>query len=57
MMAQSASGRPRRGCSVGLEAEWLGVLQAHPDLAGASAAAKRLTADLTVEQAGAGSTR
>ena len=36
------------------EAERLGVLQAHPDLAGKLAAAKRLTADSTAEQAGAG---
>ena len=32
----------------------LGVLTAHPDLAGRLAAAKRLTADSTAEQAGAG---
>ncbi|MCB1339571.1 MAG: allantoinase PuuE [Pseudooceanicola sp.] len=36
------------------EAERLGVLQAHPDLAGKLAAAKRLTADSTAEQASAG---
>jgi len=34
--------------------ERLGVLTAHPDLAGKLAAAKRLTADSTAEQAGAG---
>ena len=34
-------------------AERLGVLQAHPDLAGKLAAAKRLTADSTAEQASA----
>jgi chitin deacetylase len=33
--------------------ERLGVLQAHPDLAGKLAAAKRLTADSTAEQASA----
>jgi OHCU decarboxylase len=36
------------------EAERLGVLVAHPDLAGKLAAAKRLTAESTAEQAGAG---
>ncbi len=36
------------------EAERLGVLQAHPDLAGKLAAAKRLTADSSAEQASAG---
>ncbi|WP_375573690.1 allantoinase PuuE [Seohaeicola saemankumensis] len=36
------------------EAERLGVLTAHPDLAGKLAAAKRLTAELTAEQASAG---
>lgn len=36
------------------EAERLGVLTAHPDLAGKLAAAKRLTAESTAEQAGAG---
>ena len=36
------------------EAERLGVLNAHPDLAGKLAAAKRLTAQSTAEQAGAG---
>ncbi len=36
------------------EAERLGVLQAHPDLAGKLAAAKRLTAESTAEQASAG---
>ncbi len=36
------------------EAERLGVLTAHPDLAGKLAAAKRLTADSTAEQASAG---
>ncbi|MGH1457976.1 MAG: allantoinase PuuE [Paracoccaceae bacterium] len=35
------------------EAERLGVLNAHPDLAGKLAAAKRLTAQSTAEQAGA----
>ena len=34
--------------------ERLGVLRAHPDLAGKLAAAKRLTADSTAEQASAG---
>lgn len=34
--------------------ERLGVLQAHPDLAGKLALAKRLTADSTAEQASAG---
>ncbi len=36
------------------ETERLGVLTAHPDLAGKLAAAKRLTAESTAEQAGAG---
>ncbi len=36
------------------EAERLGVLQAHPDLAGKLAAAKQLTAESTSEQASAG---
>ncbi len=36
------------------DAERLGVLRAHPDLAGKLAAAKRLTADSTAEQASAG---
>jgi len=36
------------------ESERLGVLTAHPDLAGKLAAAKRLTAESTAEQAGAG---
>lgn len=36
------------------DAERLGVLNAHPDLAGKLAAAKRLTADSTAEQASAG---
>ncbi|TNC49836.1 allantoinase PuuE [Rubellimicrobium rubrum] len=36
------------------EEERLGVLQAHPDLAGKLAAAKRLTGDSTAEQASAG---
>ncbi|UWQ20158.1 allantoinase PuuE [Jannaschia sp. W003] len=36
------------------EAERLGVLRAHPDLAGKLAAAGRLTAESTAEQAGAG---
>jgi chitin deacetylase len=36
------------------EEERLGVLRAHPDLAGKLAAAKRLTADSTAEQASAG---
>ncbi|MEM1237750.1 MAG: allantoinase PuuE [Pseudomonadota bacterium] len=38
----------------GSEAERLAVLRAHPDLAGKLAAAKRLTADSTSEQASAG---
>ncbi len=36
------------------EAERLGVLRAHPDLAGRLAAARRLTAESAKEQAGAG---
>ena len=36
------------------EEEQLGVLKAHPDLAGKLAAARRLTADSTAEQASAG---
>jgi chitin deacetylase len=36
------------------DAERMGVLRAHPDLAGKLAAAKRLTADSTAEQASAG---
>ena len=36
------------------EQERLGVLRAHPDLAGRLAAARRLTAESTAEQAGAG---
>lgn len=36
------------------EQERLGVLRAHPDLAGKLAAARRLTAESTAEQAGAG---
>ena len=39
---------------VASEEERLGVLQAHPDLAGKLAAAKRLTAESTAEQASAG---
>ena len=38
----------------GSDAERLGVLNAHPDLAGKLATAKRLTADSTAEQASAG---
>ena len=38
----------------GSHAERLAVLRAHPDLAGKLAAAKRLTADSTAEQASAG---
>lgn len=38
----------------GTEAERLGVLTAHPDLAGKLAAARRLTAESATEQAGAG---
>ena len=38
----------------GSDAERLGVLNAHPDLAGRLAAAKRLTAESTAEQASAG---
>lgn len=38
----------------GSDAERLAVLRAHPDLAGKLAAAKRLTADSTAEQASAG---
>jgi OHCU decarboxylase len=56
---------PAHDCAAGLHnalcrmfrsaspAERLGVLQAHPDLAGKLAAAKRLTADSTAEQASA----
>ncbi|QOL82192.1 allantoinase PuuE [Pseudooceanicola spongiae] len=47
----SALVRPFRSAS---DAEKLGVLQAHPDLAGKLAAAKRLTAESTSEQASAG---
>jgi len=47
----SALARAFRAAS---EAERLGVLNAHPDLAGKLAAAKRLTAESTAEQAGAG---
>ena len=43
--------RPFRAAS---DDERLGVLKAHPDLAGKLAAAKRLTADSTAEQASAG---
>ncbi|MEL6784812.1 MAG: allantoinase PuuE [Pseudomonadota bacterium] len=39
---------------LGSEVERLGVLRAHPDLAGKLAAAKRLTAESTAEQASAG---
>ncbi len=39
---------------IAARAERLGVLQAHPDLAGKLAAAKKLTAQSTAEQAGAG---
>ncbi|SNS86342.1 allantoinase PuuE [Tropicimonas sediminicola] len=47
----SALARAFRSAS---DEERLGVLQAHPDLAGKLAAAKRLTADSTAEQASAG---
>ncbi|MEQ6249817.1 allantoinase PuuE [Sulfitobacter sp. HNIBRBA3233] len=47
----SALARAFRSAS---EAERLGVLKAHPDLAGKLAAAQRLTADSTAEQASAG---
>lgn len=47
----SAMARVFRAAS---EAERLGVLTAHPDLAGKLAAAKRLTAESTAEQASAG---
>ena len=47
----SALARAFRAAS---EEERLGVLKAHPDLAGKLAAAKRLTTELTAEQAGAG---
>ena len=47
----SAFARIFRGAS---HAERLGVLRAHPDLAGKLAAAKRLTSDSTEEQASAG---
>ncbi|HVH01987.1 MAG TPA: 2-oxo-4-hydroxy-4-carboxy-5-ureidoimidazoline decarboxylase, partial [Amaricoccus sp.] len=47
----SALARAFRSAS---EAERLGVLTAHPDLAGKLAAARRLTAESTAEQAGAG---
>ncbi|MCL4108756.1 UNVERIFIED_CONTAM: hypothetical protein GTU68_049097 [Idotea baltica] len=57
---------PAHNCAVGLtsaltrmfraasDEERLGVLTAHPDLAGKLAAAKRLTAESTAEQASAG---
>lgn len=57
---------PAHDCAIGIhaalaaqfrkarESERLKVLNAHPDLAGKLAAAKRLTADSTKEQAGAG---
>ncbi len=48
---QSALARVFRSAS---EEERLGVLRAHPDLAGKLAAAKRLTAESTAEQASAG---
>ncbi len=48
---QNALARMFRSAS---EDERLGVLLAHPDLAGKLAAAKRLTAESTAEQAGAG---
>jgi OHCU decarboxylase len=48
---QSALARKFRTAS---EEERLGVLTAHPDLAGKLAQAKRLTAESTAEQAGAG---
>ncbi len=48
---QNALARAFRSAS---EEERLGVLRAHPDLAGKLAAAKRLTADSTAEQASAG---
>ena len=48
MLFRSASFR------AGSDDERLGVLNAHPDLAGKLAAAKRLTADSTAEQASAG---
>ncbi len=47
----SALARAFRAAS---EAERLGVLAAHPDLAGKLAAARRLTPESTAEQAGAG---
>jgi OHCU decarboxylase len=43
-----------RAFRVATDAERLGVLLAHPDLAGKLAAAKRLTAESTAEQASAG---
>ena len=43
-----------RAFRVASEAERLGVLKAHPDLAGKLAQARRLTADSTAEQASAG---
>lgn len=43
-----------RAFRAGSEVERLGVLTAHPDLAGKLAAAKRLTAESTAEQASAG---
>lgn len=57
---------PEHDCAIGMhsaltrtfrsatEAERLGVLRAHPDLAGKLAAARRLTAESTAEQASAG---
>lgn len=53
----SADGLAARMAQVfrqGSDAERLAVLRAHPDLAGKLAAAKRLTADSTAEQASAG---
>lgn len=55
--ADSAAGLHAALCRVfraASEAERLGVLKAHPDLAGRLAAARRLTAASTAEQAGAG---
>ncbi len=54
---ESAAGLHEALCRAFREADAsqrLGVLQAHPDLAGKLAAAKRLTPESTAEQAGAG---
>ncbi|MEM9063716.1 MAG: allantoinase PuuE [Pseudomonadota bacterium] len=52
--AEGLHGAMARAFRGGTEEERLGVLQAHPDLAGKLAAAERLTAESTSEQASAG---